>query len=169
MCVAEGKYPLLGAGAFLISPGSAEDAVVLALVQRLAQGLCLHYIGMHPTPMTEGTDSLIEAFLVGVDKQLQPKTLCRLITKLDHLFKFPGSVNMQQGKWQLARSECLQCQMQQDGGILANGIEQHWTFKLCCRLPENINALGFKLLQVFRHHDNLKTLSSCFRFSSWLI
>ena len=114
MCVAEGKYPLLGAGAFLISPGSTEDAVVLALVQRLAQGLCLHYIGMHPTPVTEGTDALIEAFLVGVDKQLQPKTFCRLITKLDHLFEFPGSVNMQQRKWQLAWCKCLKCQVQEN-------------------------------------------------------
>ena len=70
MCVAERKYPFLGAGAFLISPGSTKDAIVLALVQRLTQGLGLHHIGMYPTPVNEGTDSLFKTILVGVDDQL---------------------------------------------------------------------------------------------------
>ena len=55
---------------------------------------------------------MIEALLVGVNKQLQPKTLRCLIPKLDQLFKFPGSVNMQQRKRQLAWSKGLERQMQ---------------------------------------------------------
>ena len=75
--------------------------------------------------MAEWIDAVRQALTMGVYNQIEAEPRRGFVAKPDHLAKFPGRVDMQNRKRQLGRKERLTRKVQQDGRILANGIEQH--------------------------------------------
>ena len=94
--------------------------------------------------MTPGAQSV----LVGVDDQLAAEFLRAAVAEFDHLAKFPCRVDMQQRERQRRGIERLECQMQQDRAVLADGIQQHGVVGGRDDLAEDVDALGFQALEV---------------------
>src|SRR5580693_2392168 len=114
------KHPLLGARALFIAPGAAERYVEPILVERLTQGLCLHDVGVQFGAVTDRADAPRQALLIGMHDEPKSKLVDTTIAERDHLAEFPGRIDMQQRERQLRRIERLECQMQEDGGVLAD-------------------------------------------------
>src|SRR3546814_4149235 len=56
--VAETEHALLGAALFLVAAGTADGGVITAGVERLAQRLGLHHIGVHAGAVADRADAL---------------------------------------------------------------------------------------------------------------
>ena len=56
--------------------------------------------------------------------QLEPTRRAVRVAEGDHVAEFPGRINMQQWEWQTTRIEGLEGEMQQDGRILPDRVEQ---------------------------------------------
>ncbi len=152
--VTEGVDPLLGAGFFLVTAGAAEGGIEAVLVQRLFQTLGLHHVGVHRAAVGEGTDALRHPFGVHVHQQVQIHLLDHALAEAVHLAEFPAGVHMQHREWQAAGIEGLACQMQHDGGVLADGIQHYRVLELGGNLTDDVDAFGFQLFQMgqfFQH------------------
>jgi len=55
---------------------------------------------------------------------------------------------MEQREWWTRRMKRLQCKAQHHRGILADRVEHHRSLALGDDFPENMNALGFKPLEM---------------------
>ncbi len=71
---------------------------------------------------------------------------------------FQRRVDMQHGKGQRRGIKGLQGEMQQDGRILADRIQQHRALELCRDLAKNMDALGFKPIEMIRIMGVLQSL-----------
>ena len=116
------------------------------LLQSLAQGLGFHHVGEKRAAVGYGVDGLAQAFLVPMHDQLESQPIRRRVAKRGHLAKFPARIDMQERKGRLGGIKGLHRQMQEHGGILADGIEHHRRAKLGHALSQNIYALGLELL-----------------------
>ncbi len=73
------------------------------------------------------------------------------IPECDHLAELPQRVDVQQSEGQRGRLECLEGKMQQNGGILANRVQQDRAMKLGRDLAQNVDGFRLKLLQMTAH------------------
>src|SRR5579872_4952576 len=78
-----------------------------------------------------------------------------MIAERDHLFKFVGSIHVQQWKWDGAGVECLLRQANHYRRILTDGVEHYRPLKFGGNFTNNLDALGFQCLQVadFPSHE----------------
>ncbi len=83
-----------------------------------------------------------------MDQQFQPQPLRRFIPETDHFPELPGRIDMQQRKGWFAGIERLQGQMQHDRRVFADGVQHHRFFKLGGHLADNVDTLGFELLEM---------------------
>ncbi len=113
---------LLGAALLLVAPRAAESRVEAALVERLAQRLGLHHLGVDLAARGDGRDAARDALLVDVDAQIEPEPPRRLVAEGDHLAELPGRVDVQQRKGQRRGMERLHRDVQHRAGILADRI-----------------------------------------------
>src|SRR5262249_24376810 len=89
-----------------------------------------------------------EAVMVRVDDEVEPELRHRAVAERDHVPELPRRVDMQQRKWRLRRPEGLAREMQEDRGILADGIKQHGAAELRRRLAEDMDALSLEELEM---------------------
>ena len=143
---AKGKNPLLGSGFFLVPAGSAEGGVELVAVQRLLQSLGLHDVGVERRAVGKGGNPLADPLLVDMHDEVQAAFGRHPVTELDHLAEFPGSVNVQQGKWRRGRVKGLACQVQHDRRVLADGVEHHRVGEFGHHLADDVDTFCFELL-----------------------
>src|SRR3984893_9345484 len=145
--IPKGEHALLGARALFIAPGAAERYVEPILVERLTQGLCLHDVGVHFGAVADRADAPGQALPIGMHDEPKSKLAGTTIAERDHLAEFPGRIDMQQRERQLRRIKRLECQMQEDGGVLADGIEQHRLVALGHSLADDVDAFGLELAE----------------------
>lgn len=146
--VAEGVDTLLGAGFLLVATGTTEGGIEAVFVERLLEPLGLHDVGVLAAAVHEGVDVHGQTVRVLVDDEIQPVLLGGLVPELDHLLELPVGVHVEHGEGDLARVEGLAGQVQHDGGVLADGVHHHRVFKFGGHLADDMDALGFQLLQV---------------------
>ena len=89
-----------------------------------------------------------EPFLVGVHDEIEAELARGAIAEGDHVAELPGGVDVQQRERRLGRIERLARQMQQDGGVLADRIEQHRAAELRGGLAEDVDALGLQQVEM---------------------
>ena len=65
------KDALLGAAFFLVAPCAAECGVIAAFVQSLAQGFCLHHLGVDLAARSDGRNAAPQPVLIDMDDELQ--------------------------------------------------------------------------------------------------
>ena len=65
-----------------------------------------------------------------------------------HVAEFPGGIDVEQRKWRRAGEERLAREMQQDGGILAGGIEHDRPFRARDRGAQDVDALRLQRLEL---------------------
>ncbi|GAB2586956.1 hypothetical protein GCM10027066_30400 [Dyella jejuensis] len=71
-----------------------------------------------------------------------------LIAKRNHLAKFPGGVDVQKRDRRGCGVKRLAQQMQQDGGILADGIQHDRSLEAGYHFSEDMDAFGFKRVKM---------------------
>ncbi len=98
--------------------------------------------------MCEGTHTLLHAFLVGVDDQIDPVLLCVGVAELDHLLELPSRIDVEQRKWKLGRIEGLARQVSHHAGILADAVEHDRVVEFRRNLTDDVDALRFQLAQM---------------------
>ena len=86
--------------------------------------------------------------LVDMDDQIEAQFARGAIAEGDHVAKLPGRVDVQQRKRRPGRIERFARQVQQHGGILADGVEQHRPAELRGSLTENVDALRFQQIEM---------------------
>ena len=148
--VAEREDALLGARFLLLAPSTGDGGVKRMPLQSLAQGLRFHHVGEKRAAVGRGVDGFPHALLVDMHDQLESQAIRRPVAKSDHLAKFPRRIDVHQWEGRLGRIEGLHRQVQEHGGILADGIEHHRRAELGHGFPQNIYALALELLQMAR-------------------
>ena len=111
---AKREHALLGARFLFVSPGAPQSQIEAILIERLAQRLRLHHVGMELRPAGDRIDAAREAVAVDVRDQLEAEFVDAGIAERDHLAEFPGGVDVQERKRRLSRIERFQRKMQQD-------------------------------------------------------
>jgi hypothetical protein len=119
-------------------------------LKNLAQGLRFHHVGEKRAAVGHGVDGFSHALLVHMHDQLESQAIHHTVTKGNQFAKFPRRIDVHQWEGRLGRIEGLHRQVQQHGGILADGIEHHRRAELGHGLPQNIYALGLELLEMAR-------------------
>ncbi len=146
--IAEGKNPFLGAAGLLVTTGAAEGRIEFIMIEGLFQRLRLHHVRMQRRAVGEGADAPLHAFLIDMDQKFQPIFLHDGIAKMNHVAEFPGGVDMKKRKGHRRGIKSLACQMQQNSGILTDGIEHDGILKFRRHFPEDMNALRLKLSEM---------------------
>ena len=101
VAVSEGINSFLGAGFFFITAGAAEGCIKSEFIKRLLKSLRLHDVRIDGRAMTKGRDRLIDPRLIGVNDNIQIMFGDHFVPKLNHLFKLPRRINMQDRKRKL--------------------------------------------------------------------
>src|SRR3546814_10763549 len=83
--VAETEHALLGAAFFLVAAGTADGGVITAGVERLAQRLGLHHIGVHAGAVADRADALRLPQRIDMHLELDAVTLRHRIAECVHL------------------------------------------------------------------------------------
>jgi len=98
--------------------------------------------------MVERVHVLRQPIVIGAHDQVEAILLRLAVTEGDHLAELISGIHMQDRERQLRRPKGLARQMQQDGRVLADGVEQHRLAELRCGLAEDVDGLRFEQLQV---------------------
>ncbi|MNR20097.1 hypothetical protein D3C85_1369230 [compost metagenome] len=111
----------------------------------------------------ERVDIGVDAFLVDVDDQVPAVFLRLLVAQRDHVLEFPGGIHVHQRERRAAGGKGLLCQMQHHRRILADGVQHHRVVKLGGDFTDDVDGLGFKLLEVSQ--PLLTDIHLCAQFS----
>ena len=117
------KNALLGAAFLLVPPRAAKGRVELSLIQRLAQRLGLHHLGVQGRSGGDWRNATLDALLIRMDKEIEAEPPRRLVAKFDHFAKLPGRIDMKKRKRRRRRMKGLQRDMQHRARILADRIK----------------------------------------------
>ena len=145
---AEGEHALLGARSLLVAPRAAEGRIEPTGVERLAERDRLHHVGIDRRRMVERVDIAREAIVIGVHDEIEPEIAHGLVAEGDHVAELPRRVDVQQREGRLGRPERFPREVQQNGRVLADRVEQHRCAELRRSLAENVNALGLEQLEM---------------------
>ena len=155
--VAEDAF--LGPGFLLITAGAADRRIKAVLVERLLQRLGAHDVHMHLAAMVNWVDPARQAFGIGVHYQIEPEFCRAAIAEIEHGAEIPAGGDMQAGEGQLAGREGLHGNMQDDGTVLANRIEQNGVTEARRCLPQDPDRFGFQLAHTRRKQNTPLTTS----------
>ena len=145
--VAEAVNPFLGAAFFLVAAGSAESGIESVVVESLFQGVGFHDLRVLLGAVGHRAHAVL-TFRVDPDPYFHTVLLGHQRPEPVHLAEFPLGIDMHQGKRNPARLEGLMRQVQHHGRILADGVQHHRVFELGRDLSNDVDALGFQLLEV---------------------
>ena len=148
MRVAKREHALLGARLLLVAAGATESEVEAVTIQRLPQRLCFHDVGVQFRSAGNRIDAALEPVAVDVHDQIEIELARPRIAERDHFAEFPRGIDVQQRERQPRRIERLERQVEQNRGVLADGIEHHRILGLGDRLAHDVDAFGLELLQV---------------------
>ena len=103
--VAEGEDALFGTALFLVAAGATEGSVELILVEGVEQGLRLHQVRVHLTPVSEGTDAGLESLHIRLDDEVPAVLLGVFVAELNHFLKLPLRIDVHQRERDLPRGK----------------------------------------------------------------
>ena len=145
--IAEAEHALLGAGLLFVAARATDGGIAAVLVERLLERLGLHDVGV-ARAMRERRNARGLAGFVRVDDELGVEALGGLVAERDHFLELPARVDVQQREGNAAREEGLAGQVQQDRGVLADGIHEQRLGELGRHFAEDVDALGLEPGQV---------------------
>ena len=110
----------------------------------------LHFPGPDGRARPDRMCARLQRLAIGVHDQVQIELRGHAVAMRDHVPELPGGIDMQRGEGNLGRMEGLAAQMQEDAGILADGIHQHRTLEGCCGLAQDNDSFCLKTGEVAR-------------------
>ena len=149
LAVAEAEDALLRARLLLIASRAAECGVEAVLVERLAQALRLHDVGVLSRTVGDRVDASGEAFLVDVDQELEPEFLRDiLVAEPVHLAELPGRVDVEQREGRLRGVKRLHRKVKEHRRVLADRVEKDGLLEAGGDLTEDVDRLGFEFAEM---------------------
>ena len=132
---------LLGTRLLLVATSTPDSAVSLQLIQALTQGDRLHDPRVFVSTMCEGRDPLCHRLEVGLNLEIKVQLLNHARAELDHLLELPGGVDVHHLEGDRGRREGLASEVEQDGGVLADRVEQNGPAEGAGNLSVDVNGL----------------------------
>ena len=155
--VAVGEDALLGARLLLVAAGAADRGVVLAGVERLAQRLRLHDVGVARRAVVERVDAVAPAPRGWCGREARNRARAAIRSRKAIIsLELPRGVDVEQRERDAAREEGLAREMQQDRGVLADRVHHHRPLEARGDLAEDLDALGFKSLEMRERAGRLR-------------
>ena len=145
---AEREHALLGARGLLVAARAAEGRVETVLIERLLQGLRLHDVGVGRRRVADRVDAARQTLPVRMHDEVEAQRGGGAVAEGDHVAELPRRVDVQHREGRPLGKERLARQVQEDGGVLADRIEQHRLAELRRRLAEDVDALGLEQIEV---------------------
>src|SRR4051812_13234469 len=146
--VAEREDPLLGPGALLVAPRTADRGVELVLLDRIEQRRRLQPVSRRARPGLLDDAALVDRLLHRRDDQPLAELLHAAVAELDHLGEVVAGVDVHDRERELARPECLLGEPEQHDRVLAAGEEQHRPLELGSHLAEDVNRLRLEVVEM---------------------
>src|SRR5262249_32156357 len=116
-------------------------------VKRLFQAFGLPHVGVKRA-MVEGIDAELLGLGILIDEELDSTLGRDLIAKRVHVAELPRRIDVEERERQRAREEGFLRQVQHDGAVLADRIKEDRPLGLRGDFPEDLDALGFELLEM---------------------
>ena len=107
--------------------------------------------------------------LIDVDNQLAAEFLGATVAELDHFAKFPGRIDVEQRERQRGRIKCLDGEVQQNGAVFADGIEQYRIVRGGEHLAKDVDALGFQALEMGQGHQRTCRMTADRRIGAFAV
>jgi hypothetical protein len=98
--------------------------------------------------------ALGDPLLVLRDDQFEANLAGDPIPVLDHLAELPLTVHVHAREWEGTRVECLACEMDEDRGILADGIHQEGAGEGSRGLPQDAYRLRLECVENVVRRDH---------------
>ena len=99
-------------------------------------------------PWSKGLIPSRDAFWLMCSMRLRLLSLRELVAEGNHFAEFPGGVDVQEREGDAAGMEGLLGEADHDGGVFADGVEHDGVGKFCGDFADDVDGLGFKLLEV---------------------
>ena len=146
--IAEAEDAFLGTRFFFIAARTTNGRIETILIQRLLQALGFHHIGMHGGTVADWANALRHAIGILMHAQFHACFGGTLVTEGNHFAKLPAGVHMQQRDRWTRRVKRFQQQVQQHRAVFSHGIQQHRVLKLGGHFTQDMQAFGFKPIQM---------------------
>ncbi len=143
--VAQREDPLLGAGAFLVAATAAEHRVEAVLADGVEQRNGLERVA--DAVGTFGEATVGEVVLDLRDMQAQTVFLDDMVAERQNLGQIVPGVDVQQRERQRRGPEGLECQVEQNRGVLAAREQDHRTFEFAGDLAEDVDRLRLERVE----------------------
>ena len=149
LAVAEAEHALLRARLLLVAPRAAERRVETMLVERLAQRLRLHDVGVLARAVGDRVHAGREAFLIEVDQEVEPEFLRDiLVAEPVHVAELPGRVDVEERERRLRRVERLHREVQEHRRVLADRVEEDGLLEAGGDLAEDVDRLCLEFAEM---------------------
>ena len=143
-----GENSLLGPRLLLVTSRPAACRVELVFGQGVEQSDSLQLVAARIVPGLLLHTALVDGLLHRTHDKVSTELLHQVIPVGDGLRKIVTGVDMYQRERNLGRIKGLVCQISQHNGILSAREQDARPLELCSNLPQDIDGLGFKLLQM---------------------
>ena len=118
------------------------------VIEGLLQRVGLHDLGVLLAAMLDGVDVLGQPVGVRPDQEPDLGLACHTVAELDHLPELPARVHVQQRERDGPGMKGFLGEAQHHRGILADRVQHPRVLELRCDFPDDVDALGFELLQM---------------------
>ena len=146
--VTEAVDTFLGTRFLFVPTTTTKGSIKLMFVQRLFQPFCFHHMGVLAT-VGQRIKTKSSTFFVDVTNHFQPKfTFDVLVAKLVHVLELPRCINVHERERWLSRIESLKRQVKHHRRVLTDRVQHDRVIELGRNLADDVNTLGFQLLQV---------------------
>lgn len=141
------RIALLGPRSLLVPARTSDGRIESVRCKGLLQGLRFHDLCVQFGAMVERVDAARKTLGIGVDEQAHAGFGRASIAEDQCLPEFPCFVDVEQRYRRRRWREGLQQQVQQDRGILADGIQQDRIAEAGHGLAQDVDALRFEFVQ----------------------
>ena len=146
--IAEGEDAFLSAGPFFIAARATDGGVETAVAQAIEEGGGFKAATAALGAPDERIGTFVERGAVGMDNEIETEFGGVAVAEVDHFLELVGSIDVQEGEGNGAGIEGFLGEAQEDGGIFADGIEQHGSLAFGDDFAHDVNAFRFELLEV---------------------
>src|SRR5262249_23380990 len=148
--VADRKEALLGAGLLFVPAGPPDGSVEHVMPESRQQGLRLEQPAASLGAKFPGVRSVGDRGLVPPYDQVRSAVSYDPVAKVVHFLELVPRVHVHERERKPARVKRLLRQAQQDGGVLADRVEENGPLELRGNLPQHVNALRLQVPYVIQ-------------------
>src|SRR5260221_12798147 len=148
------EHPLLGPRLLLVAPSAADRHIDAELLDRVEERDGLQGVAAHPRTMLFDGPSSIDGVLNEPNLERAVDGLRERVSERQRFRKVVTGVDVEQREWRRAWREGLSRQPSDDDRVLPARKQQHWTFELPGDLPEYVDGVIFKNVEMIARDNS---------------